>query len=366
MNTATTTGRPGPSAFLAWWFEELAGLLPEGARRAFRRPTRVVVLDLAGPEVVMARYIGARARVIDRIDPRQAGATAMRRFNARLARARRRADAVVLRLPDDKALRRRIEMPLVPDADLRRALFFEIDRQTPFQRDDVFFDHAVVGRKEEEKRLVVDLWIVPRQVIEQALSPFSDGATRPAFAEIIGEAGDVVARLDLRDPADRRRAGLLWRLFNRGLVLLALGLMGVALYLPLDARRQLDESLRADVAMSRARAEATMATRRELDRLSEIDRRLRLRKLQTAPRVVVLEELTRRLPDETWLASLQIDGRDVRLTGYAPVAASLIGLLDASEYFGTPSFQSPVTQDARSGKERFTLAFELESREVAP
>ena len=365
MNTATTTGRPGPSAFLAWWFEELAGLLPEGVRRAFRRPTRIVVLDLAGPEVVMARYIGARARVIGRIDPRQAGATAMRRFGARLARACRRADAVMLRLPDEKALRRRIEMPLVPDADLRRALFFEIDRQTPFQRDHVFFDQAVVGRKEEEKRLVVDLWIVPRQVIEQALSPFSDGATRPAFAEIIGEAGDVVARLDLRDPADRRRAGRLWRLLNRGLVLLALGLMGVALHLPLDARRQLDESLAVDVAKSRARAEATMATRRELDRLSEIDRRLRLRKLQ-APRVVVLDELTRRLPDETWLASLQIDGHDVRLTGYAPVAASLIGLLDASEYFGTPSSQSPVTQDARSGKERFTLAFELESREVAP
>ena len=111
---------------------------------------------------------------------------------------------------------------------------------------------------------------------------------------------------------------------------------------------------------------ANLATRRELDRMSEIDRRLRLRKLQTAPRVVVLDELTRRLPDETWLASLQIDGHDVRLTGYAPVAASLIGLLDASEYFGTPSFQSPVTQDARSGKQRFSLAFELESREVAP
>ena len=108
-----------------------------------------------------------------------------------------------------------------------------------------------------------------------------------------------------------------------------------------------------------------METRRELERLTEVNRRLQLRKLETPPRVLILDELTRRLGDETWLASLQIDGQEVRITGYAPVAASLIGALDASKHFGTPSFRSPVTQDAQSGKERFSLAFELSPIEVA-
>ena len=366
MNAIATSGRSGPGAFFAWWGGELAGLLPERLKRALRRPARVVMLDLAGPEVVLGLLVGSRRRVVAKIDPERAEESEMRRFGARLARTRRRADAVALRLSHDRALRRRIAMPPLASGDLRQALYFEIDRQTPFQRDDVYFDYTITGRREADNQLTIDLWIVPRQVIEQAVRPFFGGEIRPALAEIVDPTEGVVARLDLGEPGDRRQAGRIWRVFNRLLVLSALALMGVALYLPFDARRELDEGLRAQVRVAKERAEATMESRRELDHLREIDRRLRLRKLEDPARVLILDELTRRLPDETWLASLQIDGGQVRVTGYAPVVASLIGTLDASTHFSTPSFQSPVTQDARSGKERFTLAFELESREVAP
>lgn len=154
-------------------------------------------------------------------------------------------------------------------------------------------------------------------------------------------------------------------MFNWLTAFIALALLAFAFQIPLEARRATEQALKGDVARARLRADTTMAMRKELDRLLATDRLLQQRKLEAPSGVAVMEELTRLLPDQTWIASLQINQREVRLTGYAPTAASLVGLLDGSEQFGTPSFQSPVTQDARSGKERFSLSFALESDEPA-
>ena len=154
-------------------------------------------------------------------------------------------------------------------------------------------------------------------------------------------------------------------MFNRFLLLCLLALLAVAVYLRLGARWQTDELLRVKLRAAKAKAEATLKMKTELERLGEIDRRLQLRKLEAPPRVRILDELTRRLPDDFWIASLQIDGEEVRITGHAPVVAAMIGLLDASSLFGTPSFQSPVTQEAHTDKERFSLSFAINPREVA-
>ncbi len=181
--------------------------MPEAIKRLFRRSARVALPDLAGPEIVLGHLVGSRRRLLAKIDPARAGENEMRRFGARLSRQQRRADALVLRLAQAKALKRRLDMPPLAPADRRQALCFEIDRQTPFQRNHVYYDCAMVGRRESDNQMLVDLWVLPRPVIEQAVTPFPGVEVRPALAEIVDDAGSVVARLDLREPGARRPAG---------------------------------------------------------------------------------------------------------------------------------------------------------------
>ena len=72
----------------------------------------------------------------------------------------------------------------------------------------------------------------------------------------------------------------------------------------------------------------------------------------------LLDEMTRIVPDGTWVSQLDIKGIEVQVQGQSPAAASLIGLLEDSESFSNPQFRSPVTQIPRSDLERFHLSAE--------
>ena len=61
-------------------------------------------------------------------------------------------------------------------------------------------------------------------------------------------------------------------------------------------------------------------------------------------------------PDSTWLNRFEVKRGEVHIAGFSQAASSLIPLLEASDQLREVRFISPVTQDARTGKERFHLA----------
>ena len=69
-----------------------------------------------------------------------------------------------------------------------------------------------------------------------------------------------------------------------------------------------------------------------------------------------LEELSRVIPDGTWLNGLQFNNRRIIIQGQSPSASSLIQRIEASAFFQNVSFVSPVTKDTANGLERFQIA----------
>ena len=69
----------------------------------------------------------------------------------------------------------------------------------------------------------------------------------------------------------------------------------------------------------------------------------------------VLADLTRRLPDDTWLEKIAINGGDVVLIGQSDRASALVVLLQGSTLIHKPTLAGSVQSDPRTGKERFTL-----------
>ena len=85
-------------------------------------------------------------------------------------------------------------------------------------------------------------------------------------------------------------------------------------------------------------------------------------------KVLVLEELTRLLPDTTWIWNLKYNGKEMELSGFADSASDLIPLLDRSPLFEKVEFLAPVTKemqmrgDGNKEKERFKIKAKMEGR----
>ena len=147
------------------------------------------------------------------------------------------------------------------------------------------------------------------------------------------------------------------------LALLALLLAVTAVAIPLQRQRATVAKLEADVAAARAEAEESLAMRDRLEQLTRSAQFLEADKSRQPLVVRVLDELTRLVPDQAYITQFDLHDQTVEVQGFAATASDLIAVLEQSPLFKAPQFRSPVTQDRRSGAERFHVSVELVSQE---
>jgi general secretion pathway protein L len=82
--------------------------------------------------------------------------------------------------------------------------------------------------------------------------------------------------------------------------------------------------------------------------------------LRKAPRTsALLGDLAAKTPDDAWLDRVTVAENEVRISGYALTAASVLSELGHSQFLANISFATPVVVDAGSGKERFDIRADL-------
>ena len=137
--------------------------------------------------------------------------------------------------------------------------------------------------------------------------------------------------------------------------------MTAAVWLPLDAQRQAAREAETALADAHQHALAAANLRDELDRKAKAGSFLVRRKNDAPMMTAVLADLTRLLPDDTWLFELHVRGSEVRARGYAPAASAVLELIERGPAFRNARFTSPVTRVPGIEAERFDLSFELAS-----
>ena len=338
--------------FFTWWFAELAACLPSGVRSLFRRQPAIFAIGLADDAVQLRLLKGTSGRELGRVllhsagpsEPRRAFAAAVRDVNLRRAE-------IVVELPADRVLQRIVDLPMAAAENLREVLSFEMDRNTPFRADEVAFDYRVTGTDPIAKRIAINLAVVPRTLIERAT----------AVAELFGITPDRVtiagsdSAMNLLPSAEQSRRGLFSRRLSIALTIVALVLAIAAAYLPLHEKRKVLATYEARVAESRAAALEADKLKENVAAVLERTRFLVDRRLSTPTTAALLNDLSERLPDDTWLIQMRMNGNQLTLSGFSPTAAALIAGLEDSPILSEVRFGSPVTVDPRVGSERFNL-----------
>ena len=79
--------------------------------------------------------------------------------------------------------------------------------------------------------------------------------------------------------------------------------------------------------------------------------------------VEMFEDLTARLPDDTYLERLSVDEKSkIDMQGLSDNTSKLIEALQKSEVLENPSFQGTIQQDPRTKKDRFNMTIEFRKK----
>ena len=317
-----------------WWLREMVALVPAPVRRRCSGERDLLLLDDGG--VVSRLRAGARREIPLGLIPRSA--------------------RLLVRVPAHQALRQRVDLPLAAAENLREVLRFEMARLTPFTAEQVYFGARVLARDAVARRLEVDLAVARRAPVDRARERASGLGLRARGACLIDDAGGVLV---LETDDVETSGGRAWGTPLRLLAVVTAGLALALVYLPLAERQAQSEALAALVAEARAAAEAAQQLQAAVDEML-LESRFAYDRRRAAPTVLaILDELSERLPDDTWLFELSRRGHEVQISGYSPAASSLIGLIESSVLFENARFRSPVTRDTRLGVEQFNLSAEL-------
>jgi general secretion pathway protein L len=341
---------PSLSAAWRWWSGEIASLVPAALRQSFAggRGRQVLVLAEDGTAEFVQQGAG-REETLARFD---LDATNLAEARDILAAVRqRRGPGAGLRLPAETALSATMALPLAAETNLDQVVAFELDRRTPFKHEEVYHSQRVLQRDAAAKRLSVQLTVVPRRVVDEAL----------ALAERLGlvldrveVAGDASGNLLPARP--QPLAARLPSVAFGVLALLAVALAGAAAFIPLERAHRAASVLKADVAESKRLADESLRLQKEIDAEIQEGGFLAARKRQVPSASEILFTVTQLLPDDTWLSELEISAGEMRATGYAESASAILGLIDQSPRFANAAFRSPVTQDQRAKREQFNIA----------
>ncbi|MGE4073762.1 MAG: PilN domain-containing protein [Lysobacterales bacterium] len=346
--------KSGFAQFLSWWRAELLSALPPAWREWLAAEPPVVTLAPAADGWQLRRVRAGRVEVEETVS---ADRDALVGGAERLRAGQEHAPRQVLMLPSAGTLRRRLTLPLAAEEHLASVLAFEMDRQTPFRADQIYFDHRIQKRDPTARTMLVELLAVPRAVLDELLQKVGN---LPLDAADVAVA-DLPAGFNLLPPERRAR-----RVDKRLRVNLILGAAAVALiwlvmWQSLALREQAIEHLNADKAQSSAAAMQSAELKRQLRDAIEGASFLADKKAGQAVTVDVLAEITRLVPDDTWLERLSFIGNQVQLQGQSARADKLIGILTDSRCLSKPQFQGIIQPDGATGKERFSLAADLKT-----
>jgi len=348
--------------FWRWWTGELAQLLPDRLAAS----TRVPVLCFIDGDLVLVEprsAVGSEARVaVSTLEPAVARAAVR---DLLVAAGETRAFAR-LRLRPDQVLVRRVTMPAATEENLAQVVAFEMDRLTPFRADDVYHDERVLSRDPATAQVVVQLAVARREVVDAAVNAARDLGVNVRGVLVPESAAPGAGGLDLL-PSEQReeRDSPNDRLIRRVMWGVVAAFLLVALLLPAWQKREAVIGLLPLVSKAEADAKASDTLARELER-QVADYNYLLAKKHATQSLAFIEELSRLLPDNTWVQQFDLraagKGREVQITGETPSSSKLIEILEQSTLLQNAAPRGAVTRASQPGFERFIIAAEARQR----
>jgi general secretion pathway protein L len=271
---------------------------------------------------------------------------------------------VVLRLPAAAGLVVRDVLPATAERDLAAIMAHKIDVLTPWPADQVHVDQRIDARR-PDGQLEVSLMAAPRGTVAAARQRLAALGLETRAVDVVEDDPWAPPTFDLLHGLGAPRPGpgaaglLVW------LLIVALTAGGVVAGHHILTRERLIDTRRGLLLALEQRLADLPELRSGIEALRSETRFVGERQLAAASPLVVLETLSRVLPDGVWLTEVSLVGNALTIDGYADDATAVVALIEDSPLFGEARFRAPSTRERvpmPDGGEREVSRFALSAK----
>ena len=339
------------SHFLSWWQQQLKDCVPVSLRNRLAAARRPALWAPSADRVWLA------AAALDQSKPFLSSALAQRGGSA----------AVVI--GEANGFRRELEMPLAVQDRLQQVLGYELDRLTPLKASELYYDFRVKHKNLSAGTCTVELAAAPRMRVDPMLAEAK--RRNITVTRLLLSPSDVDTPLDLlkitESAADEAKAARGW--ITPALIGLCAALVIMLVAFPLWQMRQHVLALSPIESVAKNEAEVANVVQRQLEKqISEYN--LPLARKYSGPLVVqLLDDLSKRMPDDTWAQSIEIrtiptqKSKEVVLQGETGSGGKILQIVQESPLIKDPTFKAAMTRVAPNA-ERFHIAGEIVAAEM--
>jgi general secretion pathway protein L len=371
-NSFFATAAQYTKSFWDWWTHELASMVPKRVAMAFAGDASLIDVAVEDTALVLVKVDAGndmRAQELKRVALLSRDAAGMRSALDDLLRGEGR-DVRVLASPQH-VLRKRVVLPMATEENLRDVVGFDMDRQTPFTADQVYFGATVVSRDPARDRIEVEVVAVPKTAIESWLTEMRAAGVSVhsivAADEFSAGSKRTFAPIELlpKSAGLARRWSNMQRI-NVGLLLLALLIIFATVLLPIWQKREMVKELMPLAVKADTEFKITQKVTEEYTRLANEYNFVVGKKHANYPMVMLVDEITKISPDTMWIQNFEYKllpkTRELQLAGEAASVSKVIESLEQTPFLQNTSQRQASRQGSRPNIEYFTLASEVKTR----
>lgn len=335
---------------LTMWTATVAAAIEAVADRQLRRSKVVIRLDQPG-RIALTVQAPSKARPVPaQVTVNLAEGAAHRTLSPEWLRILRGA-SLEIHLTAENVLVRPLDFPKQAEPFLDGMIRTQIGRLTPWHIDQALYGFSAPHAAAND-RIALTLAATPRALVQPLLA-FADqvGAAKVVITAEVGAPGGTpiqIFKTSLRSSlAGGRDLGRVLKLgflsvaATTAVLLVATTLVGGYLDGELDDAQAQATRLRAALrpAIGATAADGLLAKRK-----------------QTSPAsVIVLDTLSKILPDGTYVIELHVENDRLQISGLTQDAPALIRLIEQSPQFSRATFYAPTTRTAGEAGERFHI-----------
>ena len=351
--------------FWRWWTTELRTLVPPSFFELIKRKQDFLVLTKIAGAIKLTHVGDGVSRNLGVFALNTDGKRAQHLL---FAEHKELADTeIILRLSSEQGLLKVFKLPAATQENLAKVVAFEMDRQTPFNADQVYYDARVVETLANANQIKVELALVLRSSLDEMLQELFDWGLRPNIVDMAPadeEQDFSKPSYNLLPEASRSKQRNLPKLFNIALSVVLCLLLSLILIIPILANKSYLSNLEIEVSRIGKVANRVQSMKKQADtQLKELG--FLLEKKRSDPIMMeTLEELTKLIPDNSWLTNFDYKNKRLKIQGQSPAASLLIETIETSPLFQNTNFVSPVTQDRRTKLERFQIVTEVVNKRI--
>ena len=268
-----------------------------------------------------------------------------------------RDSRIELTLKPERFLFRPLELPGRAAEFLGGIIRSQIDRLTPWNAPDAVFGWATPNQAGAD-RLIVTVAATARSLV----APLVQAIARLGVQSIVvftkspeqTADGAAIKVMEERPPVfsdvDNIRQLLIVVLAVTAAVAVAAVSGSTLIEMSLDTQKA-----ELDHRIAKIRSAANMSGNSAAGSLAAAQHILETRKHTAPSSVMIIEALSRILPDHTYVTELRIQDNRVQLVGLTDDAPSLVGLLEQSGLFARATFFAPTTRSPSDPRQRFHI-----------